>query len=464
MRYWRQQLGAAVCAGMLAAPVHAAINPPTGAWVIGPIHAESSSGLTYCSMKNAYADGSTIVFARDAARSDSIAVDLGRKQLTVGAQYDVTLDVGMVTRDFIGIAATAEVMIIQVGDDPGFYDMLRKKDVMQVSFANVSLSYGLDGSADALDALAACADDMKGGKKGAEIEVAVKAPGKRMPPGKEREAVDKQEMSISNQAFKSSMKSEIERLEEENRRLLLENQSISRQLTQQELEDPDVVIAKAQQKKLKSENQDLKQQLAEKKKSSLAAVETALAMPTAKPAVKAEPKTTPKAAEKNADKPSEEVAAAPEKRVDAENGILVRLLAYGHIPAQLSGLSSTSAVYTWKDGAIDGGGVEDALRPGQTIGDAVGEYTTRAKRGCQGDYAEKLAEAEKLDKGYTMVQGEMACIDGKNDTASAILFLSDGQTVAAVMFDGPTAQVADVLAKRDALAQMVDFVVKEPTP
>lgn len=455
MRHWRQQLWAAICAGMLAAPAYAASNPPTGAWVIGPIHAESTSGLTYCSMKNAYADGGTIVFARDASHADSIAVDLGRKQLTVGAQYDVTLDVGMVTRDFIGIAATAEVMIIQIGDDPGFYDMLRKKDVMQVSFADVSLSYGLDGSADALDALAACAEDMKGGKKGGEVEVAVKAPGVRMPPSKEREALDKQEMSISNQAFRSSMKSEIERLEEENRRLLLENQSISRQLTQQEFEDPDVQIAKAQQKKLKAENQILKQQLTEKKKSSLSSVDGMLAMPTEKPVTKV--------AEKASDKPKEEVAAAPEKKVDPENGILVRLLGYGHIPAQLSGLSSTSAVYTWKDGAIDGGGVEDPLQSGQTISDAVSEYTTRAKRGCQGDYAEKLADVEKLDRGYSMVQGEMACIDGKNDTASAILFLSDGDTVAAVMFDGPTAQVADVLAKRDALAQMVDFVVKEPT-
>lgn len=421
---WRHLFLATALCGFLSAPAYAAGNTPKGPWSVGPINAKSSTGLAYCSMKNEYGEGRSLVFARDAEGSNSLAIDLGSKKLTAGAQYAVTIDVGMLTRQMVAVAATQDVMIVQLGTDNAFFDMLRRKDLMQVSFKDNSLTFGLDGSAEAVGKLAECAE----GKMRDSVNVELKPqPSETIPDEKE---VLKKEMSIGTQALNSSLQDEIDRLRIENRRLLQENQEIARELVVPETEDPEIAAAKKEQKKLQEENKKLQESLKKKKQSA------------------------PK--EKPVEKPP-----APKPVKKTGDGIMLRVLKAAQIPAMLSGLSDTSKVYTWNDGAISGGAVQDPLPEGQTISTAVTDYIARAENGCQGDFAYKLGAVTRIDIDTEMMTGEMACLDGNKDTAGALLYITDADTISVIMLDAPTDQIASALDKRDAIASKVSDAAKD---
>lgn len=425
---WKNAAAAAVvmCAVWTVAPAFAAGNAPAGPWSVGPIRGESSSGLGYCSMKNTYADGIMLVFARDAAGANSLALDFAAPEMTAGAQYVVTLEVGSLSRQLVAIAATKDVLLIQIGHDQPFYDMLRRKNVLQVSYQKKSFSFGLDGSADAIEALGACAADLAGGKEVQQVEVSLKP----QPAGEDKDelAPAHEDLGIGRQALDSSLKSEIERLRLENRKLQLENQVITRQIAAENAENAALAEAMMEKKKLEAENKKLQKTLKDKKD---VVSETA---PVAPP------------------------APAKAKKATGDS-FMIRLLRAGRVPAQLSGMSGKAQVYTWNAGTVAGGAVEEP-RAGKSIGEAIGEYITRAERGCQGDFAHKLGDARKAGSAET-ITGEIACMDGQSDTASALLFVAQDDNVSAIIFDTSTATVEDALAQRNALAAHIDAVAND---
>lgn len=443
MGSWRLPLLSTVICGALmalSAPAAAGAANPKGPWTVGPINAKSSSGLAYCSMKNDYDNKGSLVFARDAAGSNSIAIDLGDKKLTAGAQYAVSIDVGMLTRQNVAVAATENVMIVQMGVDDAFYDMLRRKDVMQVSFKDSSLGFGLDGSAEALQKLSDCARDLAAGKTAANVTVDL-VPQPAEPEKSKKPAVPAsakgEDISIGKQALTSSLQDEIDRLRVENRRLLQENQDISRELTEPGADDPALVAARKERKKLQDENRILQQNLKMKKQQQqqrLAAV------------------SAPEDEDVNF------VPAPPSEKVEP---LMLRVLKTAQIPAMLSGLSDKSRVYTWHDGVINGGAVQDPLPAGQGIADAVDGYIARAESGCQGDFAHKLSAPVRLSPASEMMTGEMACIDGKKDTGAALLYLTGKDGISVIMLNAPTDKMIDALEKRDAIAATATGIAKD---
>ncbi len=237
-------------------------NTPTGDWIIGPINAASTSGVGYCSMKNDYRDGNTLVFARDAEGSNSLAIDFHKKILQTGGQYNVTLHLGPLQRQMLAIAATPNVIIIQMGLDRDFFLSLERRPNLTVDFQTSQMSFALLGTKDGLQALTSCAQAIGSRRHFAQARVPVKGPAAAdlaatepaagdipvmpaatFPQAPQRDAiiepVDPSKPvsagatftgNLGEDAVQATLQDQIEKLKEENRQLLLENQRVARQM------------------------------------------------------------------------------------------------------------------------------------------------------------------------------------------------------------------------------------------
>lgn len=129
-------------------------------WAVGPIHAEGAGGARYCSMKNSYPAGQTLVFARDVKEEAfSIAVDFKKDIFEAGKTYPTDIAVGDVKRGVTATASTAQVAVMEMGWDEDFEDAIGKKSALTVSLEGKTVSFGLKGSSKALARLKDCGSD-----------------------------------------------------------------------------------------------------------------------------------------------------------------------------------------------------------------------------------------------------------------------------------------------------------------
>jgi hypothetical protein len=283
---WRTTVSAAaLClAAFLPATQAFSANLPKSDWTVGPINAASSSGVGFCSMKADFASGQGLVFARDAEGSNSLAVDFRRKLMETGGQYTVTLAVGALRREMSAIAATPSVLIIQMGLDHGFYTALQKKNTLQLDVSGSRLSFVLTGASEAFVSLNACAQAVAARKSYPETLVHVRGaqPGAPLaevaamddpppPPSPEqggllaqdapgtlagvRESVfigehaKPEEIDLGKQAVAASMQDEVEALQAENHRLLLENEAVASRM--QNTDDGRIALLETENKELR---------------------------------------------------------------------------------------------------------------------------------------------------------------------------------------------------------------------
>lgn len=136
----------------------APIGNPVGQWTIGPMNMGKSRGESYCSMKNRFSNDVVLVFARDTSGMNSIAIDFQDSMFEPGREYMVSLDVRRsVTRSVKAMAATSQVLIMQMGYDFVFYEGVRTKNVLQVVVDKTAVAaFSLSGTAKALNALDDC--------------------------------------------------------------------------------------------------------------------------------------------------------------------------------------------------------------------------------------------------------------------------------------------------------------------
>jgi hypothetical protein len=468
------------------ASVPALANAPQGDWSVGPINAKSSSGSFYCSMKNGFKDGSTLVFARDAVGSNSLALDLIDGNFTAGGQYMVTLDVGMLTRQVSAVAASNRVLVMQLGDDRPFYDMLRRKNVMQVGFENRSLGFELKGTAKALDTLTECATALKEGKKFSQANIApVNQPSDESP-------AEKEGMSIGQQSAEKNARDEIERLRAENRKLMLQNQRMEREAIERqedERREQEVPVAKApvpeveviptpveKPKKAPPQKEAKKEEPVKKERK----IEASAEMPVMSYPLEKTPDVKPPApngADKNQgayapapempdtialsasavpvvpvqDRPPEK---APEKTIDVPkkktDDYLPQLLEKARLSAHLSAVVNDFRTYTWLTDKVAGMAEERLFPQGQTISRAAADYIAMAKLKCTADFAHKLSGVVRNESVET-ITGEMACIDDDTNAAAALIFIVKGDLFLVAVFESGTEGMEAALAKRDAL-------------
>ena len=100
---------------------------PDGAWVVKPISAKSAKEPGYCSMKNHYKNGPTLILARDTAGVNAIALDFHKDKFTTGIRYNVKATAGSLTRQVDALAASKQVLLMQMGVDTPFFSEIARK-------------------------------------------------------------------------------------------------------------------------------------------------------------------------------------------------------------------------------------------------------------------------------------------------------------------------------------------------
>ena len=384
--------GLCLAAG-LAAPAFA--NMPVKAWEVGPINAPSSSGVSFCSMKNYYEDGHGLVVARDAEGSNSLAVTFEKKTLQAGGQYKVTVRAENVEREMVGLAGTPQVLIVQMGLDRDFYLALQKKHSLNLSMKGKEIDFSLDGTGDALEALAKCANDSATGKKFTPVMVATdaKPPLNNEDPVLAPDAVQVIPLySPGKQAAEDTLREEVERLKLENRKLQAESRAAS--VVSVQAQDPDEVLAELESEAVQQ------------------------------PVIKVTKERAPKIVAKR-------------------DTFLEDILKKSNITAKKDG-----AGYSWNTSDLFGAAEERIPPADGGLEAAVNDYVGLVGARCKGDFAHNESSIARNVNGVETIEGEFACIDGENDAAAALLFVHREGKVAVISYEGSTEQMEDALSSR----------------
>jgi len=450
-----------------AAPVSAqALRTEPGEWVVGPINIKSSSGLSFCSMKTRYANGQSLVVASDSKGAHSLAIDFGAKALTAGSQYYVTLYLGPIHRTMIAIAATTEVLISQMGDDPDFFAMMRSRDTLEADFNNQRLSFSLKGSAGALDALQNCTAAMGKGQGYAQAKLttperaAVKAAEKK---AVSQEIAKNADLKLGEQSLSSSLGDEVRLLREENQRLRQENQVVASRLKKSDMVAAEADMARLaelerQQRLLKLENNRLRAEAA-----TVSAVKATLSpqnviAETVAPAPEEE--TFPQAVAVHAMQPAAGLASAaraPAIRhsvpMTERHSVPMTQKVLGWMNLTDLAPETAAGVQIWRWQTAD---VMVALQawPLATQGmqAAALAYLDILKSRCEGDFAQKLSvPLTDAARGFEMQTAEVACIGDEGQAVAGLAFLSAAGDMAVVTYETDTETVTEALAQRALL-------------
>ncbi len=422
---------------------------PKGKWEIGPIKAKAQDGLGYCSMKSAYDGGHSIVFARDAMGSNSIAIEFSEAKLEGGKQYPVNFSIGPIERHATGLAVGTKVLIAQMGADDVFYDMVAKKDVLYVSSDPGALSFNLKGTSKALMALENCAFSFsaapppKSVKQGLPPVFSGLVDGGFDPPivSNVQSAMEKGEVVIqvkhptvdepplgAEDDEPETASLELQRLRAENRALELENQANAERLKAAELgkkqkdSERETAVTKREQA-LRKENEKLQAELA-----------------AAKEKVKVKEKDV-------------KTASTPAK--ETKSGMKALLLKAGVTSSETEIHSSGDNAYSWETGGVYGAAEQYPWPEGRAFHAVTEDYIADMRGRCQGDFAYTLGDVTKT-KGNETAEAELACIGEQAQAAAALLFVADGAKMVVITYEGPTDSMPVSLEKRAQVASSLN--------
>jgi hypothetical protein len=431
-----------------------------GDWTIGPIHMKSSNGAAYCSMKNTYENGHTLVFARDAAGHNSIAVDAGKDAFRPGAQVFLTLNVGPIRRMATAVAATREVVIAQMGKDEDFYDMLRRKNALQIDLPGKPEVFSLKGTAQALDQLDNCTQQLGG--DGAFPTVTV--PGSAhvsydarpfadfaapsdLPDipvddevmadaGLDRYLAKDADTAADVPVHDEEAAERNDQLEKRARALEIENDRLKRMLLSKQDVPLDVIEKTAKSVAVEDKT-------GQEQEGALKVTTTYTQGPA--------PMTDLARRYNGLPQPA---VAVP--RVDGKSSLYDRVL---WAAGAASGKERTDAVsgmksYLWQSGSVFAKAEERPAQTGVSVQDIAGIYVNEARSRCKNDFAYKLGTPTK-QQGVDILSGEIACLGGNESSLAVIAVLARGAESALVAYEGGAEQSANVLSQRDGFLSRV---------
>lgn len=428
------------------------ISSPFQDWEVGPIHAQSSNGVGYCSMKNFYEQGQGLVFARDAEGSSSFAISFPDKLLVSGGQYTAGLRIGAMSRQAVGLAGTPTVLIVQLGFDREVYRALQNEKMLSVTLKGKTFSFALDGTREALEVLVRCANTISQGKKFEPVKVTavtqVLGNGVVVAPDPAAE------QTLGQEAAQQTLMDEIARLQLENRKLMRENQMAMAKLLEagetdvvpgidleEEIERQKQQEALSRNRKLVAANKSLQQQQAVAEEAILLPdIEPAAggnAMPVKKIVPVVKHRTETARVRVQATNPPGTVII-----VHKEESFLDGLL-------KKAGIGTAAGEYAWEGEGLYGAAEERPLH-GAGLREAVGAYIEEVRGRCPGDFAHNIGTLHKV-AGFDALEGELACLDGKNDAAAAIAFVGDKGKFAIITHEGPTDAMEAALVRRDSV-------------
>jgi hypothetical protein len=449
----------AVLSFALAGSAWAADAAPKGEWIVGPIQADSPAGSRFCSMKNIYEGGVALVLARDASGGNSIAIDFSRDSsrpaLETGKQYLSVFSVGDAGREVPALAAAERVLVVQMGNDEIFYDMLARKGLLTARLAGMDFSFGLRGTSKALIALDNCAAAFNGGRKNHAktalppvfsdtdgfdpplLSTVSSAPVIKVHhPGEDRPGI----ADVSDSS--SDLSLELKRLKAQNEALELEHAAALAKLRAAELEKMqadrrrEAAFAERGQA-LRTGNERLQSELAAARAESRDAGDVERRLRE----LEAENRRL------QDEKAAAQIHPGMAPPALAEAGFVEALL------ASRPDLAWSGNAYTWEGGGITGS-AETYPAVGKDLHLFAQEYIAATGKNCPGDFAFKLADAVKPGKA-SVAQAELACIDGVNDAAAAVLFVSEPDRIVVVSHEGPAARMPEALDARDKVIALV---------
>lgn len=484
---------------------------PNG-WDVGPINVKTQGGASFCSMKTSFENGYSLVIARDNNEAYSLALDFGAKQLTPGKQYDVMYKLGAIERPMLSIAATAQVLIAQMGKDGAFFEEMRDEGALDIVMDGNTSRFSLDGADQALTDLENCAEATNEGKAFFSEKKVSAAEAARMQERREElvnELTRSVDMRIGIQSIRSAMNEEIERLQEENRRLQLENQLAMARLKSG---DQAAVMNEMQEvgeldrikSALKIENRRLREMrrtaaasaavqpaagaaakksaksVADKKEQPISAaalmpvhksqaaaattsgedmmpveaapVEPVVAMPvTAVAAAAPVPAATVQAAPVPMPEGGKEKIAPVAPAPQAAEPVTYKVL-----PLVGSGVRAEKAggmeIWRWQEANVWGAMQSWPLSDMNKLAAAAEDYVASLKSRCGGDFAARMAPVEMRADAHWMT-AEIACFGTENSSAAGLVFvaLAHKADIAIVTYESTPDGVTAALAQRQAL-------------
>lgn len=360
-----------------------------------------------------------LIFARDASGSNSLAFDFGKKELKAGKQYPVRIDLGVLTRNLIGIAAANDVLIAQLGRDEPFYNMLVRKAEMRVVIDGHETYYGLEGIDDALEALNNCAMARAENKKFEQREIPLKQTAEDA--SQTSSTVGAYDTNAANdtgtkaktdnivrQSLENSLQEEIEILRAQNRKLLLENQRMTSKTV--------ISVTQTPKPAPLSNNEGPRVEAVPVEPVELQA-DPLPALPDMKT-----------------------VSYVPQKAMDI-------LEANGMTPER-----TKSGYYIWQTGAVTGRLQTFKMGKGEKLEDAANRYMLAAKTICDGDYAFKLTADKEEASG--LATAESACMGAADNTGTGLIMLGGNKgEMTVIALQGPTDNMQDTLDIREALTK-----------
>ena len=508
MVFWRYFFGSCAVVvflcGFAQITFAAEVNAPVAGWTVGRISAKSEGGISYCSMKNTYQNGQMLVFARDGGGANSIGLDFQKDSLEVGRQYGVTIRAGAVTRQVTALAATSQVMIMQIGIDKAFYSALKNKRSFSFSIGSNKHIFSLDGSAKALKVLGDCTKGIYSGFKfervtvplrkvkdgGLEVIETATSPAPRVHKTVLRIKEDsiKSIPSLPTLAVNESLKKDIEKLRIKNRKLALENQKIHGKLLEQESTAARIRVRsgavrqgnlKAELDQLKAENRQLANEFQsgkEKLRAETFRLEAENERLTREKFIQDEIREETLRMKVENEKLAREKAIRDEIREETlrikeeENNHLAEQMYFVDAPEKIkivSGLKTLlmraniapdkaimidhgfpAGTYKWKSDNIFGSAQELPWISNMSFSEMAEEYVRQAASRCNGDFAEKTGEIKKAGR-MDILESEIACLNGQNAAVAAILFVMDHGRLSVVTQEGTIDQMTTALSKRD---------------
>ncbi len=429
-----------------AAP--AAIHAPASSWAVGPLAAKSPAGTNYCSMKNSYPTGQTLVFARDNQGSNSIALDFHKDVFQVNNQYDVKARVGSVTRHVEALAATKQVLVMQMGIDTVFYGALAHKH--NVVFTIGKNNYGFEhdvSAADALGALKHCAESFQSGTVFAattfplgrvsdvsalneQEEAAAETneePASPAPASKKHHG-HKSAKASAAATRELNLETQVEALQNQNKDLLLEKEKTQAPQQQLTKEEPSPA-------QVDSVRDDMKAEIASEIIN-----------------LKGYPSKTAGETTTQAATPAPAPAPAPAAVKPVENTSLRNLLQASHVisSGQRIQVGDHGNALRWTSDDLYGSAQQLPLSPGKGLTELANDYLHKTAALCKGEFAQKVGAVKHAGK-LDVLEADITCLDGQTNAAAAVLFVGNQDKISVITQEGTIDQLTTAMSYRDAI-------------
>lgn len=477
----------------------ASVFHPEAAWAVGPIAAESLGGVTYCSMKNTYTAGRTIVFARDNQGNNSVAVNLNRNLFRGNRRYSVLVRAGHATRRLVALAASSQILVMETGVDTALYNAISASHEISFSVSHRRYAFDLNASvADGLTALGHCADALQNGAAFSAMTIPLarrekltRATPKMPAPQEQAAAKGVNAPSPENEAKAQIAKQVLQ--------LTNPTPAPSAPVAPVEAVAAPVVTAPPVALKAPVAKASVAPSVASKPAPAVSAPESAPA-----PAVvaKAAPATVPPlssaiappppmpapvlltsaAALPQAQKPvstpvvpqsvasqavpapvqpkQEPVATPAAPQVVSGNAYLKELLETAHVAsgAEIKASSDRDALH-WSSGSLFGSAQQLTMSSGASLKMMAGKYLKKTAALCAGEYAKKVYGAENAGA-FKVLKADVTCIDGKNNAAAAILFVAGQGKFNVITQEGTVDQLTAAMSSRDSIVAVVSKAAK----